>query len=214
MLKRKGHNLNRNYNLRKPNKTIFIFSEGKGTEVNYFEDKRNEISEIIRRNGIKIEVIGKGFNTKSLVEYVINFREKEGLGENDEYWVVFDKDNFEAFDSAILLANNNDIKVAYSNECFELWFLLHFSFLSSAVGRKLYEEKLTDIFLSLYNYKYDKLMEGIYTLIKEKEEDAIKYAKKLIIQHENEKKFSNKNPSTTVHLLVESLNSLKEESKN
>lgn len=214
MLKRKGHNLNRSYSIRKPNKTIFIFSEGKCTEVNYFKEKRNEILEIIRRNGVEIEIIGKGFNTESLVRSVIEYRRENGLNENDEYWAVFDKDNFKTFDTAIHLAEENDIKVAYSNECFELWFLLHFSFFNSAVAKELYEKKLTDIFLPLYGCKYDKSIDGVYKLIKKKEKDAIKYAKKLIIQHKDEKKFSNKNPSTTVYLLVESLNGLKEESKN
>ena len=43
-----------------------------------------------------------------------------------EVWVLFDRDNNKDFDEAITLAKNNDIRVAWSNSCFEYWLLLHF----------------------------------------------------------------------------------------
>src|SRR5690606_11740904 len=57
----------------------------------------------------------------------------------DEVWVVFDKDDAEKvpantlrFTEAFKIAQEEKMKVAYSNEVFELWLLLHFSDVSSA----------------------------------------------------------------------------------
>ena len=41
---------------------------------------------------------------------------------------------------AINDATANDLKVAWSNEAFELWYLLHFIFLDTAITRKAYIE--------------------------------------------------------------------------
>ncbi len=199
----------RNVPKRKQYSFIYIFTEGTKTEPIYFESKKSEI----RRNDIKIEIKGSGYNTVSLVDYVLDFIKENKIDLTiDECWVVFDKDDFvEDFDNAINKAETNDLKVAYSNEAFELWFLLHFSFMSSAIGRKDYNKKVTENLRRLTGnkkYKYSKTT-GIYSLIKDRESDAIKNAKKLLKQHTGEKSFLKKNPSTTVHLLVERLNKLK-----
>ena len=104
--------------------------------------------------------------------------------------------------------------MAYSNEAFELWFLLHFIFINSTIARKDYNKKITENFRKLTGnkkYKYDKV-ESVQLLIekiKNKESEAIKNAKKLLKQYGDENSFLKKNPSTTVHLLVEKLNKLK-----
>lgn len=203
----------RSENIRKENKIIYIFTEGKKTEPLYFNSKKKEIEDNIRRISIKIEIQGTGRNTLSLVDFAIEY-----VGENnidlslDDCWLVFDKDSFDKnFDSAINKAQKNNFKVAYSNESFELWFLLHFSFMSSALTRSMYISKLTEnlkLVSGDKNYKYSKTSD-IYTLIKDKESDAIRNAKKLIDLHSNKKSFLEKNPSTSVYLLVEDLNKLK-----
>jgi hypothetical protein len=43
----------------------------------------------------------------------------------DEIWCVFDRDEHPFVDEAIELATRNGIGVAFSNPCFELWFVLH-----------------------------------------------------------------------------------------
>lgn len=195
---------------RKQYSFIYIFTEGERTEPIYFESKKKEI----RRNDVKIEIKGKGCNTTSLVDFTLDFIKKENIDlRMDECWVIFDKDDFNKdFDNAINKAKKNGLKVAYSNEAFELWFLLHFSFMNSAIGRKDYNKKLTENFRKLTGdkkYKYDKAVD-IYSLIKDKEIDAIKNAIKLLKQYKDKASFLKKNPSTTVHLLVEKLNKLKE----
>ena len=202
----------RNTHRRKQYSFIYIFTEGERTEPIYFESKKKEI----RRNDIKIEIKGSGRNTINLVDFTLEFIEEEKIDlRMDECWVVFDKDDFNKdFDNAINKAIKNGLKVAYSNEAFELWFLLHFSFMNSAIDRKNYNKKITENFRKFTGnkkYKYDKV-KSVYPLIeiiKSKERDAIRNAKKLLKEYNREKSFLKKNPSTTVHLLVEKLNKLK-----
>lgn len=206
----------RKHNQRKQYNFIYIFTEGKKTEPIYFGFRKKEIESEIRRKNIKVEIKGKGSNTISLVDFALDFIIKEEIDlKTDECWVVFDKDDFDKdFDNAINKAIGNNLKVAYSNEAFELWFLLHFIFINSTIARKDYNKKITENFRKLTGnkkYKYDKV-ESVQLLIekiKNKESEAIKNAKKLLKQYGDENSFLKKNPSTTVHLLVEKLNKLK-----
>lgn len=188
-----------------PKKVIRIFTEGEKTEPDYFNSIRSEL----RLNEIDIRVHGMGpISIMSLVDWAITDKKKE---ENDgfdtEWWVVFDKDDHQQFDQVIQKAESSGIKVAYSNECFELWFILHFEFLSTAIGREKYYEKLTN----LLGQKYNKKSSHIYSLIKDKEAIAIRNAKNLEKQHTEEgvSVISKRDPSTTVYKLVEQLRALK-----
>jgi hypothetical protein len=44
----------------------------------------------------------------------------------DEVWCVFDVDDHPGLNDACQMARDNDIHVAVSNPCFELWLLIHF----------------------------------------------------------------------------------------
>jgi hypothetical protein len=194
---RKQIDYKRKENTRECKKTIFIYCNGKETEPNYF----NSFREKLKLSGVKIEVVGLDYNSKSLVDYVIENKPSE----YDEIWCVFDKDDFKDFDNAITKAENNKINVAYSNECFELWYYLHFEYLKSALHRDKYEEKLT----KKLGQKYEKNYKGMYDILKDKQKIAIKNAKKLENENIHQNKIpSQSNPSTTVYKLVEVLNSL------
>ena len=169
----------RKQSTREPKTVIHIYTEGEKTEPNYFNAIKNEL----RVNEIDIKVIGLGDHTDSLVKRVIEM--KNGISKTDEeseWWVVFDKDDHSGFKQAIEMAESNDIKVAYSNECFELWFILHFEYLQSAITREDYNRKLTE----LLEQKYDKTNSDIYRLIKDKESTATENAKKLDKMHDQE----------------------------
>lgn len=209
----------RKQNKRKQYSFIYIFAEGKKTEPIYFEFKKQEVEEQIRKKLIKIEINKKykgGYNTISLVDFVLEFIKKEEINlSEDECWVVFDKDDFdENFDNAINKAEAKGLKVAYSNEAFELWFLLHFNFINSAIGRKDYNSKIKENYIketSDIKYRYDKSsgVLPLINLIRGREKDAVRNSKKLLKGFKDEVSFIKKNPSTTVHLLVERLNKLK-----
>lgn len=59
-------------------------------------------------------------------------------------WLVFDKDDLSSndFHRLIEMAESRGFRVAWSNECFELWLVLHFEFLNSGITRDQYITKL------------------------------------------------------------------------
>jgi len=101
---------------------IHIYCEGKNTEPDYFN--------FFRVKTAKIKSVGVGDNTLSLVGKAIECIKKESFDPKlDQKWCVFDKDDFDAqrFDNAVAKATSNGFGVAWSNQSFEYWFLLHFN---------------------------------------------------------------------------------------
>jgi hypothetical protein len=181
---------------------FLIVCEGTETEPNYFHHFKRKIREK-HRDSVSIEIHGKGMNTESLVARAVRLKNRA----NPDYtqvWCVFDKDNFtdEQFNSACTNALNNEIQIAYSNECFELWYLLHFEYLQAAIHRNQYIKKL-DVYLGEYG-KNDVNIHGKLIDAGGSRQQATAFAKKL----ENETShlnYSQRKPSTTVYRLVEEL---------
>ena len=187
----------------KTRRWFLIVCEGEKTEPNYFR------SFPVDTKVINLDIKGEGKNTKSLVETAIELKNTEESDEKDRFWCVFDRDknpknpnDSQNFNSAITLARKNGIDVAYSNDAFELWYLLHFHFYNTGISRQDYQNMLT----KLLRHEYKKNSETIYEELKEKQQDAIKHAKLLLQKYARPNPESD-NPSTTVHLLVEELNS-------
>jgi len=187
----RGYSL-RKVDVREVKQRFLIVCEGKKTEPNYFREFR------VPKDVMEIQ--GLGENPSKLVQSAKIFKEQ---GEYDQVWCVFDRDSWteEDFNNAIHSAESYDFKIAYSNEAFELWYVLHFDFLNSGIPRKDYRVKLT----SLLGKKYEKNSLTIYNDLIEKQIVAIKNAEKLLQQYEPQKPVTD-NPSTTVHLLVQELN--------
>jgi hypothetical protein len=189
----------RRYDLKQERSVLYIYSEGKVTEYNYF----NAIKRELRLTQVNIVPIGTGYNTTSLIAYIVANCNLED--DKTECWAVFDKDSFPNFNEAIELGTKHRIKIAYSNEAFELWFILHFSFSSSPLGRAKLLHKLT----KELGQEYTKNMD-IYPLLKSREGTAIKNAKDLEKFHDSLgiTSFKARVPSTTVFKLVERLRNL------
>ena len=183
--------------------TFLIFCEGINTEPEYF-------------NSFPImpqaTAVGLGRSGISLVEKTIELLEKQTEKDPDQQvWVVFDRDVRYAdgkkgnadFDKAIRLAHQKGIKCAFSNDCFELWFILHREFQQSALNRKQYYEKLS----KWLNINYEKIGKEkgfgikLYYEFEHQTENAIKNAKKLH-EFQSNTAFSQQNPCTTVYQLV------------
>lgn len=213
---------NRTRNKRLANKIIYILCEGQKTEPLYFDGFKKSLEQKIRRKNVAIVIKGAGRNTLSLVEYAIKNPPPGYEQKLDEKWVVFDEDTKERgdFDNAIKKAEANNWQVAYSNECFELWYLLHFSYYNVDNGRDEYFRKLIAELrlcsppINLTNWRTQgKSISGIYDILSSRQSTAINNAKKLLASHAK-KAPSKQRPSSTVHLLVESLNKLnKKEAK-
>ncbi|MCP4107279.1 MAG: RloB domain-containing protein [Desulfobacteraceae bacterium] len=154
---------------------------------------------------LEIIIVGKGQNTDSLVEEAIKLKE-EAKRENKPYnqvWCVFDRDSFPSqnFNRAIQLARSKKIRCAYSNEAFEIWYLLHFEYFINAMSRTQYQDKLEP----LLGHKYKKNSKTMYTELLDKQQNAIRNSKKLLLEYEHDNPAEN-NPSTKVFKLVEELN--------
>jgi len=190
----KGKRLSRRRLYERPLRQNFlIVCEGKRTEPNYFKSFRV-------RKDVQVQVIGEGYNTLSLVKRAIELEQK---GKYDQVWVVFDRDDFPAqhFNEAISLAERNGIGVAYSNEAFEIWYLLHFNYHDVATSRRRYKRMLTE----RLGFEYQKNAPDMYERLQMKQADAIRNAKKLL-QTYSPHRPERDNPCTTVYRLVEALN--------
>ena len=147
---------------------ILILCEGEKTEPNYF----NSIKRKYRLSNVKIEWLGS--NTDTITQKAIEHRL-----DYSQIWCVFDRDSFNAqnFNRAFqMIAKYPNIYIAYSNESFELWYLLHFNYYDTEISRKQYC-KLLD---NLLGTKYQKNSPKMYDLICDKENIAIKNAKQLL----------------------------------
>ncbi len=196
MARQRGHHrrrgLQRRVNVRELRQRFLIVCEGEKTEPNYFNS--------FRVPGVVVDVRGIGENTVRLVERAIKLMEEDDY---DQVWCVFDRDIFPVknFNAALRLAEKHGIKVAYSNEAFELWYVLHFNYHQSATARHLYVERLND----LLGVRYEKNRLDMYERLKDRQETAIRNAEKLLDTYQPHRP-AHDNPSTTVHLLVQELN--------
>lgn len=121
-------------------------------------------------------------------------------------WIVIDRDeertgggghSLENFNEAIIKAHSNKIEVAYSNPCFEIWYLLHFEYRNTPIDRDELFNKLE----REHQYQKNRLL----SLTQEQHKTAIENAKNLIDSWEkiNGKTSPAKdNPSTTIHNLI------------
>jgi RloB-like protein len=182
----------RKVNNREIRKVFLIVCEGTQTEPNYFRSFR------VPKEVISIKGIGK--SPRQIVE------EAESMNQNGDYdrvWCVFDRDSWTPaeFKQAIDLGKNKGFAIAYSNEAFELWYLLHFQFVNTGISRQQYKKKLD----SLLGDSYQKNSDNMYDRLQKNQSTAIKNAEKLLKEYDVIDP-TNNNPSTTVHLLVQELN--------
>jgi hypothetical protein len=183
----------RQVGVREMRQRFLIVCEGERTEPNYFKAFPVPVD-------VHIHVHGAADNTVNVVQKAI---EQRAYGDYDQVWCVFDRDSFPLrhFNAAFSLARKHNIKIAYSNEAFELWYLLHFHYYNTGITRKDYCTHLD----RLLGRKYEKGHRTIYQELEARQADAIRNAKTLLASYPRMRP-AHDNPSTTVHLLVEELN--------
>jgi len=183
---------------------FLIVCEGAKTEPNYFEKFQGNVGNVI----FKIDCDGKGYNTLKVVEEAIKIRDKNPNKYN-RIWAVFDKDSFpdNDFNAAIQKAKANKIGCAWSNEAFELWYLLHFQYRNTAMSREDYKKTIeNEINEQISGFVYEKNSTEMYDILKKygNQAQAIKNAGKLSKQYDNQS-FASHNPRTQVYELVKQL---------
>lgn len=98
----------------------------------------------------------------------------------------------------------------WSNEAFELWYLLHFVYLDSAISRADYITKLENEIRKVDGYgdfSYKKNDPGIYAMLQKigNETQAKLRAARLRSMFDNAHDFKSHKPCTCVDILVEEL---------
>ena len=107
---------------------LLVFVEGRRTEDSYLTYWRRQY-----RDQVLVEIDPFRGGPLQLVEHAVDAKrmeareKKRGRGRpHDQIWCVFDRDEHPNFAQAIELANRHEIRLAISNPCIELWFVLHF----------------------------------------------------------------------------------------
>lgn len=212
----KKSDLNKSWMKPKPDRNMkiqpeyhLIVSEGTVTEPAYFEAIKDIINSRYRKK-IHLDVAGEGENTIHLF-----WKAKQRAADNANgfrhVWVVYDTDNFPAehIDRVLELCKeysteNIEYHAVWSNQCVELWYLLHFSYMQSDIHRKAYQSKLTNWLTGIEAGAYEKNRKDMYQILRPFMDTAIANAKKLEKINEG-KPPSKAAPGTKIYELVEKL---------
>jgi hypothetical protein len=165
-------------------------------------------------------------NPSGVLEDFILYRSKKGKSfkDYDYKWIVIDRDkefthgaghSKEDFEETILKAKKLNIKVAYSNPSYELWYLLHFRKQNTPLNRYQVIDEVIQELKKLNPYKFRHLARGniktqkvtkkIAKEIKRYKTVAIKNALYLKALHSQEGKQlnpENDNPLTNIDALI------------
>lgn len=177
--------------------TFLIVCEGKETEPLYFKNFSTEL-----RSKAALDIKGGdicGTSPEQLVEYAVSRKKQRGL---DQVWAVFDHDGRpeEELQKALRKAKAEKINIAFSNPCFELWFLIHYRDHTRCETCDNIISTLTNDHLPPYEKSKDVYKE----LPDNSQELACSRAEELRKKHEGDGNSKCENPSTSVDMLIKS----------
>lgn len=214
-LKTKKEKVTRPLRLKQYQYLFLIVCEDQKTEPSYF----GEFQKQIPQDTLYLKPVGTGLDPLGVVKKAI--QEKQDLEELakrevDCVWVVFDKDDADEnntktqkFTEALKIAKKHSFKVAYSNEVFELWLLIHF--IDVDENKPLPRKEVYDLLRTEFkkvpgyaSYTYDHYKpdpKTIEIVLKAGDQDKAKSRAESLLAHHSKKAPIDANPSTRVHLL-------------
>lgn len=189
--------------------TWLFVCEGTKTEVNYLAGL-GKLVEKMTDGALRFRVEGTGYSTVGVVravdfylDSVYGFERSRNL-RYQKIFTVFDKDSFkdESFNRAVTLSRQRGYVPLWSNESFELWFLLHYTRPDGTLSRFDCMKLLDEYFRKEHGQGYKKNDARIFERMGKggKLLIAVKNAGRL---HEKSRKKppGEANPCTMVHLL-------------
>lgn len=195
---------------REPYDRVLIVCEDSKSTPSYLEAIRDDL----KLNLANIKICGKecGSAPISVVNYATDLMKKDtGY---DKVYCVIDRDRHPNFREALQKAKGKKIEVIVSIPCFEYWLLLHYDYITTpfqAAQGSHCEEVIKA--LKKYEPNYEKgknfLKQHYSCCLKEKQDTAIKNARKRESECQHEKLLENKNPYTQMYLLIEYLSNIK-----
>lgn len=105
---------------------FYIAAEGEKTEVQYFSQLKSELNS----SRVQLHIIEREQPSHSAPRHVLasllQFKKTEKIKASDQLWLVIDKDRWQQqLDEVCANARKENIHIAFSSPCFELWLLLH-----------------------------------------------------------------------------------------
>lgn len=172
------------------------------TEPSYIEGFVRKI----RNAAVEVRIHGEQGDPRKLVEMAKREkqqaiarakRQDDDFLAFDEVWCVFDRDQHDRFEDACQMARDNQLALAVSNPCFELWLLLHFRDSPGAQHRDRVQKMLKKS-LPEYDkhFDFERVADGV--------EQATKRARHLDQEAESMGEIF-RNPTTGVYRLIESI---------
>jgi len=172
-------------------------------------------------------------NPMGVLEDLKNHKDENGktYKDFDHKWIVIDRDiervnggghKAEDFNNALRNAKKKrsdlHVDVAYANDSFELWYLLHFEYRNTAILRDEIIDAVITKLKQLDSHKFSRLNKEnikqanytklIYESLLPMQEIAISNAERLLSSCGVEHNPEQDNPSTTIHKLVALLREL------
>jgi len=162
-------------------------------------------------NIVEVEIVGGAGETISVVNKAIELLEKAKKAKNpyQEVFCVIDRDDHppdrwgQAFETS---RERNDLTVIWGNECFEIWYLLHYEYRITGIQRDDLCKKVAE---RMGIDSYSKSDDSIYEKLADKIDIAFSNSQRLLaFKQEGTEQPWNENPSTNIHVLVEQLRGL------
>lgn len=211
---------NRNFSL-SPEHHLIV-SEGIKTEPNYFKALAKNINDNRsfpareKVDFIRFHIEGVGKNTRDVFDDAVEMAQEIEKRESvriRKVWVVYDKDDFphDRFNVVEELckkqsSDETQYFALWSNQCIELWFLLHFEYCNTALHRSDYERKLDNYLKSCgYSEKYEKNSEKMFEWLLPYIDEAMRNSKRLFATYSEEATSAKKDPATVVFQLFDIL---------
>lgn len=190
---------------------FLIVCEGESTEPFYFREFHRNQQNI--HCDVDCQSAGKKTAPRQILNKAITLKENSG-DKYDRIWIVFDKDETSdaEFNKVIQDAGKNGIQVAWSNEAFEIWYILHYNYMCNCMARANHSKALEDAInkgKSKSKFTYSKTYPKMYAILADKQKVAISNAENVLRYHEQQQyagNFAKYNSGTKVHILVKELN--------
>lgn len=189
---------------RDPKPTILVVCEGEKTEPQYLEGFKRAYHnprvtiKIAPEHGVPRTLVEIAKNRKNEAEAEAHRERDENIA-YDSVWCVFDIDEHANVPNVREMARDNNIQLAVSNPCFELWLLLHFR---DSPGMQHHEKIQTMLAVHIpgYNKHVDYATYSVGYL------EAATHAKRLDDSAELDGE-AGRNPTTGVYKLTELIRS-------
>lgn len=155
---------------KEPSKLLLISTEGRNTEVEYFNSIKEKLSEHIDLI-LEVEVYPKNDNPSEPMHVLANlqkFIEKYDFQSgNDEGWLVIDREKINARKQSILdikpECDRNNYNIALTNPLFEFWLLMHVADITDYSEKDLFENNKISTRCKFIDKALSEALEGGYS---------------------------------------------------